>query len=769
MLAELFPNAATSDGHRSRSRVTTVSRGWASFIVASVAAGLVVAGLTAPAIGGTGIGVRESTTWFHDLPVDLPLDTPLPQRSVVYAADGKTVIAEFYGENRIPMQLSQMPKSLTDAVLSIEDDRFYAHGAVDLRGLVRAFLNNGSGGRRQGGSTLTQQYVKNVLLTNASTAERRDEVTAKTLDRKLREARLAVEVERRLGKDKILEGYLNASYFGRGAYGVGAAARRWFGKPLESLTLPETALLAGMLKNPAGYDPINHVKVAKIRRDVVISRMVETGRLGAAAGDAAKATPLKITLTTPVQGCASSPYPFFCQYVRDTIETDPAFGATPEAREALLYRGGLHIVTTLNRSAMLSAQYSVSHALSPRNRITTAIAIVRPGSGEVVALATSKRWGTNARRGQTELVLPTLPAFQPGSTFKPITLATALEQGISPYARFDTPNGYIPARMNYPKGGFHNDDDRGHGSLDAYGGMAGSVNTFFVQLIERTGVLPVADMAARLGMTSLPRSGPKKVGRRDAALTLGAFETSPLDMATVYATLAARGIACRPIVIRSMTGPNGSLVAVPKADCHRVLAPGVADTVNAVLQGVFSGGGTGSGLALNGHEAIGKTGTTNNHGATWFAGATPQYAGAVWVGDIRGPQYPVENITAYGQSYGTVYGRTVAGPIWRETFYFLHRRLPALTFPAVDASTLANSVLLVPDVRGLTLGAAVAALTSAGYRVGLQGATAAPDAAVPPGVVVSQTPQGGLPLGPAGQVVLVMSAGSDTRVRIPTS
>ena len=207
--------------------------------------GLVVSGMAAPAIGGTGIGVRQASKWFEQLPVDLPLDTPLPQRSVVYASDGTTVIAEFYGENRVPVRLRQMPKSLVDAVLAIEDDRFYAHGAVDLRGLLRALVNNSSGGRRQGGSTLTQQYVKNVLLTNATTSDRRDEVTAKTLDRKFREARLAVEVERRLGKDQILEGYLNASYFGRGAYGVGAAARRWFGKSLQQLTVPEAAFPQG--------------------------------------------------------------------------------------------------------------------------------------------------------------------------------------------------------------------------------------------------------------------------------------------------------------------------------------------------------------------------------------------------------------------------------------------------------------------------------------------------------------------------------------------
>ena len=524
-----------------------------------------------------------------------------------------------------------------------------------------------------------------------------------------------------------------------------------------------------MLKNPAGYDPLNHPDLAKTRRDVVITRMVEVGRLNKAAGVAAKAAPLGIALTTPVQGCARSAYPFFCQHVRDTIETDPAFGATPEAREELLYRGGLRIVTTLRPKAMRAAQVAVSHALSPRNRIATAIAIVEPGTGEVMALATSKLWGTNGRRGQTELVLPALPAFQPGSTFKPITLSTALEQGVSPYARFNTPSGYVPAGLNYPKGGFHNDDDRGHGSLDAYGATAGSVNTYFVQLIERTGVIPVANMAERLGMTSLPRTGANKVGRRDAALTLGAFETSPLDIATVYATLAARGVACRPVVIRSVTGSNGKRIATPKPDCHRVLAPGVADTVDAVLTGVFGPGGTGSGLSLPGRQAIGKTGTTNNSGATWFAGATPQMAAAVWVGDMRGPTYPVRNITAYGRSFGTVYGRSVAGPIWRETLTYLHRKLPVQSFPAVDASTLANSVLLVPDVRGLTLGPAVAAMSAAGYRVRLQSTTAAPDDSVPVGVVVAQTPQGGLPLGPGGQVVLVMSAGSDTSVRLPTN
>ena len=503
------------------------------------------------------------------------------------------------------------------------------------------------------------------------------------------------------------------------------------------------------------------------RRDVVLDRMVATGRLDGARAAAARQAPLGVRLTSAANGCGTSRYPFFCQLVRDTIAEDPVFGATPEARGELLYRGGLRIVTTLDPTAMAVAQSAVDAALAPTNRAAAALAVVVPGTGEVPAIATNRRWGVNTRRGQTELVLPALARFQPGSTFKPVTLAAALEQGVSPYERIDTPDGYVPEGLNHPDGGFHNADDRGHGRIDAFQATRQSVNTYFVRLIERTGVLPVADMAARLGITSLPRTGRRAVGARDAALTLGTREVSPVELAGAYATFAAHGMACRPVVVRRITRADGAAVPVPSADCHQAVSPVVADTVAAALQGSFGADGTASGLALPGRPAAGKTGTTNESGATWFAGFTPQRAAAVWVGDPRGPAFELRGITAYGEVRDVVYGRTVAGPIWRAAMTGLHRRLPVQQFARLDPSLAAGARPAVPDVRGLSTAVAATVLRDAGYRVTVDPRPAPADPLVRPDRVADQRPAGGSAAGPGTAVTLVLTAGSDTAVVVP--
>jgi hypothetical protein len=769
-LDDWFPGASTPDRRRLKRPITRPPhrlRAVAILIVGALFSAPVIAALCVPTVSGVGIGAREAVTAFENLPTDLPLDVPLPQHSVIYAADGKTVIARYYAENRIPVSLKQIPPNMVDAVIATEDDRFYQHGPLDVRGTFRAFAHNAGGGSRQGGSSITQQYVKNLLLTQAGTEAERAVITAKTLNRKLREARLAIEAERKLGKDGVLAAYLNTVYFGRGAYGVAAASQRFFGVPLTKLTLPQAALLAGMLKSPTNFDPISNPKLAKIRRDVVLDRMRDTGHISPAQAKAAQAVPLGVNLRPSPNGCLSSKWPFYCQLVLDTLASDRAFGATAEKRQDLLNRGGLTIVTSMDPAAMAVAQTAVSAALSPRKRVATASAVVEPGTGKVLAIATSKRWGTDVKKGQTEIVLPAAPKFQPGSTFKAITLATALEQGFSPYARIDTPDGYVPTNLNYPAGGFHNDDNQGHGSLNAFEATAQSVNTFYVQVIERTGVLPVADMAARLGMSSLPRTGKRAVGTKDAALTLGAFETSPLQMATVYATLAARGMACSPEVIQSVKLSEGTAIAGLGPHCQQVVAPAVADTVTSVLQTTFGATGTASGLELPDRPAAGKTGTTNNSGATWFAGFTPQLATAVWVGDPRGPTYSLHDVEAYGQTFSNVYGRSIAGPIWRQTMTDLSAKLPVKTFVVADPAALVGSAPSLPDVRGQARDVAIAVLRRAGYRVVIAPQTAAADALFKPGYVAAQSPKPNSPVTANSTVTLTLTAGSQTAVVIP--
>jgi membrane peptidoglycan carboxypeptidase len=275
-------------------------------------------------------------------------------------------------------------------------------------------------------------------------------------------------------------------------------------------------------------------------------------------------------------------------------------------------------------------------------------------------------------------------------------------------------------------------------------------------------------MATRLGITSLPLEGERRITPRNASLTLGAYEVSPLDMASAYATFASGGIGCRPVVITSMTDRSGRQLDVPSADCRRVISSYVAAAVTDVMTGVFRSGGTGSGLGLDGRTAAGKTGTTNNSAATWFAGFTPQYATAVWIGDPRGGQrYPLRNVSAYGTTFGTVYGRSIAGPIWNDTMTGLHRGLPARAFVSPDIAALTGLAPAVPDVRGLERDAAVSALLRAGYAVELSPQTAPPDPALPAGVVSDQAPAPSTRAAYGARVTLTLTDGSVVDVAIP--
>lgn len=646
------------------------------FIGASAAAGVIVAAIALPGAGAVAATADATVGAYEELP-DAFIAPPLPQQSSVRAADG-TQIALLYSENRIEVPLEAISPDMQHAVVAIEDSRFFDHNGVDVKGTARAAINNASGEDVQGASTLTMQYVKNVLVTLARTPDQQAAATARSAARKLQEMKYAVELESRLSKPQILDNYLNISYFGAGAYGVEAASQRYFSKPASELTLVESATLAGIVQSPSAFDPTVDPAAAERRRNLVLARMLELGYINQAQYDEAHGTPLSSYMnpTLPKNGCASGDYPYFCDYAVRQLLANPQFGATPEARQQFLATGGLVINTTLNLKAQDAAQEAVRDRIpdtDPSGK-AAAIAMVQPGTGNVEAMAQNRTWGTDGE-GKTTFNYAVDKAdggtigMQAGSTFKIFTIAAALEQGINPYEKVNARNNLYLSGGDWgcpgkQFAGFTGENSTQSGTFDMWQGTAYSTNTYFLQREKDAGLCNVVAMADKAGVHTATGTPLEP----NISFTLGTTEVSPLTMANAYATFAAHGVYCEPRALTSVVERDGKTTEVAPSCAQRVPRD-VADGTTAILTGVVDGtisGRTGEAMSL-GRETTGKTGTTDSQAAVWFAGYTPDMAAAVWVGDPRGGfQYPMRNVRINGTYYDKVFGSSLPGPIWRE-------------------------------------------------------------------------------------------------------
>jgi membrane peptidoglycan carboxypeptidase len=739
---------------------------------------VLLAGLALPIVAGLGLTARESAQTFAAMPADLDAG-PMAQRSRIVDTAGNP-LATFFEENRVYVPLEHISPVMRNAILAVEDSRFYERGPIDFQGTVRALLRNVEAGQTQGGgSTLTQQYVKLVRISQAETPEEKAAVQASSgtegYRRKLEELRMAVGVEQELSKDEILERYLNIAYFGAGAYGVEAAAHTYFSTTAAKLTLTQSAMLAGLVQQPIQYDPTKNPEAALSRRNVVLNRMAETDRITEAQAAEARQQALALNVSTTPNGCVTAWAGYFCDYVMHEIRTMKELGDTPEERQNRLEQGGLTVYTTLDRTTQEAAQTALSDRIAPTDQAVGSLATVEPYTGYIRAMTNSRTYGVEGTgvsniNYAVDENMGGGAGIQSGSTFKAFVLAAAINQGISLNTSIHAPqhislsvnsfsncNGPIRSSETWSV-----KNSTGSGTFNVRSGTERSINTFFAQLERRTGLCEPATIAEKSGVLRADLDAEGKVQHLNQvpSFVLGANEVSPLSMAGAYATFAARGVHCKPTGILKITDSSGNvLVDNSEPTCNRVIEQPIADAVNSVLQGVIDHpGATGHKMQLDGGRiAGGKTGTTNGGIAVWFVGYTPQLSTAVAVADVDAPQETLDGLTYNGERIYQAFGSAIPGPIWKKMMDAALAGKEIKEFAQPDPTTVRGVSVTVPDVRGMTTTAATTALEDIGFTTAVAGDV---DSDLSQGLVVYSDPQAGAKVGSGGHVGLYVSTGA---------
>ncbi|HZS23391.1 MAG TPA: PBP1A family penicillin-binding protein [Gaiellaceae bacterium] len=557
----------------------------------------------------------------------------------VYAGDGHTILAVLRGsQSRVLVQSDQISPWVKQAIVATEDKRFYEHRGVDIRGMARALWEDiRHQGAVQGGSTITQQFVKNQLTGNTP-----------SVTRKLKDAALAWQLEQKWSKDRILTAYLNTIYFGNGAYGIERAARTYFGHDALKLTLPESALLAGIPEDPSLYDPVAHPKTAKKRRNLVLRLMLQQHIIGVGQYAHAVRAPMPKPQDVHLSGVLGQS-PYFGEYVKQQLLADKKIG--PKR----VYGGGFRVYTTIDMRLQLLARQAIDKWLPSPEGPQAALVALNPSTGDVLAMYGGRSFHTS------QFNLAVQGERQPGSSFKPFVLATALKEGISPLSVYDSHPVSIFLGNRY----WRPDNFEGEylGPITLTKAIAVSDNSVFAQLTRDVGPTNVVRTAHALGITS-PLQGVFSIG-------LGTQSVNPLEMARAYSTFANGGLRVdgsvfgdEPRAITKIEAPDsrGKLqVVYDNAPVDkRVLSSADAEIVTQLLEGVVTGG-TGTAAALPDRPVAGKTGTTENYGDAWFVGYTPQLVTAVWVGYPKG----LRPMTTEWHG-GPVVGGTYPAVIWKS-------------------------------------------------------------------------------------------------------
>ncbi|MEQ1735526.1 MAG: transglycosylase domain-containing protein [Rhodoglobus sp.] len=714
----------------------------------SALSGLLVTVMIAPALAVTGITASSTIGIFDSLPEYIEIGQQ-PERNTLYAQysgegseNGYIPIATIYDQNRQEVPYDQISSFALDAAVAGEDRRFWEHGGVDVPSVIRAAVGNATGTSESGASTLSMQLVKNIYVQQAlqePTEELRqaayDKAVGVSFDRKLKEMKLAIGLEKAYTKKEILTAYLNIAFFGDNTYGIQSAAQRYYSVDASELTLPQAASLIAIVQfpNQRGLDVPENYDANKARRDVILYSMLDVGDITQSEYDDAIATPVDDTTLLPSEpsnGClgANRHAKWFCDYVVKNVKNFEFLGANEQERADNWKRGGYSLYTTLDLDIQITAQEAQWQYVNPAE---TALALggatvsVQPGTGRVLAMAENKIFddtlegggpSTSAVNYNTGYEYGGSSGMQSGSTYKLFTLLDWLKSGKGIYERVNgnqrTENqakfkdsctdGGGPWGGPYP---FKNDSGGSPGAIAVYDATVGSVNGAFISMALQLDQCNIRGVAESLGVERADGN----VLQTNPSSVLGTNEVTPLSMAGAYAAVAAGGKYCKPIVVDRVLDPNGKDIPGQTSECRQAIAPEVAATAAFALAGVMSGGTGSASNPGDGIPIIGKTGTTDNAEQTWIITATTQVATAVWVGNSIG------KVSLSSYDWAGISGSRLRHAIMNVTMVRINQKYGGLAFPAPDPSLLTGSGLQVPDIRGLSPEAAKALLEGLGF------------------------------------------------------
>ena len=754
------------------------------FGLLSAVAGVLSVAILAPAVAVAGVVATTTVGMFEGLPTYIrPVNAS--QSSSIYALrNGQPEkIATFFHENRIEVPFEEISPNLINAVIATEDPRFYEHGGVDIISLLRATLTNlATFGDGPGASTITMQYVRQSQVEVANLSGDAAAIAAATevsIERKLKEIRLAIALEKEVSKKDILAGYLNLVFLGNQINGVETASQYYFGVSAKDLNIPQAAYLAGMLKSPNDYKPDSSKNLERGigRRNYVLQNMADEGYITQAQADAYKESPIQTKITKSRQGCEENQQTaYFCDFTVWTIRNSPEFGQTPADREQLLRRGGLEIYTTLDLDAQDVAWQATMDMLPPDNEwaFGTASVSVEVGTGRVLTMAQNRIFdqSDNPGVGRTSVNFNTdkpyggSSGFQPGSTYKAFTLAEWLKNG---YTLGDHVDGRVftgedvdldgvvdkvkiwdVAKDFYASCGgvgglweVNNSGDKTIEDISVYQAVVTSQNSAFAAMASHLDLCAIRDTAMAFGVHRADGNELEYV----PASILGTNEIAPLTMAAAYAGISNKGVYCSPVAIdKVILRKTGEELEVPKTQCSQAVAPEISAAMIHAMRGVLSGGTGAAANPNDGTQLAGKTGTTDNRIHTWMNGFSTKVATATWVGNVSG-------LTS--QSSKSVNGRavsTIRHSIWKEIMTKIDELYPGETFPAADPKYVNAEIVSVPSVAGFELESAKSSLVANGFAVAVQETQVA--SSMPAGTVALTSPEYGEQI-PRGSIIKV--------------